>query len=112
VTKLYLRFGYYWIALFTIFTLTVQAQQLAANQSEANWQENLKQIEKVLEKFKPESPGYQLSVSRNGKIVFSKAFGMANLEYNIRHRSGKRFQTVYGGGDFASRTTGQTFDAG
>jgi CubicO group peptidase (beta-lactamase class C family) len=83
VTKLYLRFGCYWIAVLSIFTLTVSAQELTANQTEANWQENLKQIEKVLEKFKPENPGYQLSISRNGKIVFSKASGMANLEYNI-----------------------------
>lgn len=83
MTKLHLRFGLYWIALLTVFTLTIQAQEPAANQSEVGWQENLKQIEKVLEKFKPENPGYQLSISRNGKIVFSKASGMANLEYNI-----------------------------
>ena len=83
MTKSYLRFGYFWIAVLTIFTFTVSAQELTANQTEANWQENLKQIEKVLEKFKPENPGYQLSISRNGKIVFSKASGMANLEYNI-----------------------------
>lgn len=33
--------------------------------------------------FKPDEPGAAILVSRNGEIIYSKAFGMANLELNI-----------------------------
>lgn len=34
------------------------------------------------EQFKPEEPGITVLVSRNGQLVYEKAFGMANLELN------------------------------
>ncbi len=40
-------------------------------------------IEKIFAKYKPQNPGAQLTVSKNGVVLFSKAWGMANLENNI-----------------------------
>jgi CubicO group peptidase (beta-lactamase class C family) len=40
-------------------------------------------IEKIFARYKPQNPGAQLTISKNGVILFSKAWGMANLENNI-----------------------------
>lgn len=37
-------------------------------------------IEKIFGQYTASEPGCQLSISRNGKLIFSKAWGMANLE--------------------------------
>jgi CubicO group peptidase (beta-lactamase class C family) len=47
------------------------------------WQDTLSLIEKTLSRYEPKNPGCQLSISRNGQIIFSKAWGMADLEHNI-----------------------------
>ncbi|MDE3250722.1 MAG: serine hydrolase [Bacteroidota bacterium] len=46
------------------------------------WQDTLSLIEKTMIQYKPENPGCQLSISRNGEIIFSKAWGMADLEHH------------------------------
>ena len=33
--------------------------------------------------YLPQNPGCQLSIKRNGEIIFSKAYGMADLEHNV-----------------------------
>ena len=45
------------------------------------WQDTVAQIEKVFSRYKSGNPGTQLAISRNGKIIFSKAWGMADLEH-------------------------------
>ena len=40
-------------------------------------------IEKIFARYKPQNPGAQLTVSKNGVVLFSKTWGMANLENNI-----------------------------
>ena len=57
-----------------VFCTTLQAQS-AKDTSD--------KIEKIFARYKPQNPGAQLTVSRNGVILFSKAWGMANLENNI-----------------------------
>ncbi len=47
------------------------------------WQDTLSAINKTLEQYQPQNPGIQLSVSRNGKIIFSKAWGIADMERNV-----------------------------
>lgn len=47
------------------------------------WQDTLSQIEKVFNQYRAENPGCQLSISRNGQLIFSKAWGMADLERNV-----------------------------
>ena len=48
-----------------------------------SWQDTLLQIEKIFAKYKPTNPGAQLAISRHGTIIFSKAWGMADLEHNV-----------------------------
>ena len=53
---------------------------IAASQS---WQDTVSKIEKIFERYKPTSPGAELAISRNGSLLFSKAWGMADLEHNV-----------------------------
>lgn len=46
------------------------------------WDDTVRAIEKIFERYKPSNPGAQVAISRNGKIIFSKAWGMADLEHN------------------------------
>jgi CubicO group peptidase (beta-lactamase class C family) len=47
-------------------------------------QDTLTRLENVLAKYyKPENPGVQVTVSRNGEVLYSKAIGMADLERNV-----------------------------
>lgn len=47
------------------------------------WQDTVVLIEKVFSRYTPNIPGCQLAVSRNGNLLFSKAWGMADLEHNV-----------------------------
>ncbi|RPD40213.1 serine hydrolase domain-containing protein [Chitinophaga barathri] len=47
------------------------------------WQDTLTRIEAAFAKYKPDGPGAQMAISRNGKVIFSKAWGMADLEHGI-----------------------------
>ena len=48
-----------------------------------SWQDTVLRIEKIFERYKPTNPGTQLAISRNGAVIFSKAWGMADLEHNV-----------------------------
>lgn len=48
-----------------------------------SWQDTISKIEKIFSRYKPDKPGTELAISRNGKIIFSKAWGMADLEHNV-----------------------------
>lgn len=60
--------------LIVLFHLPVNSQ---------SWPDTLAQIEKIMERYKPASPGCQLAISCNGQVIYSKAFGMADLEHNV-----------------------------
>ena len=45
-------------------------------------QDTLSKIEQLFNRYKPDIPGCQFVISRNGRIIFSKAYGMADLEHN------------------------------
>jgi CubicO group peptidase (beta-lactamase class C family) len=47
------------------------------------WQDTVSLIDKAFSQYLPANPGCQLSVSRNGQVIFSKAWGMADMERNI-----------------------------
>ncbi|MRG46300.1 serine hydrolase [Chitinophaga sp. SYP-B3965] len=47
------------------------------------WQDTLAKIESAFSRYTPEMPGAQFTISRNGQIIFSKAWGMADLEHNV-----------------------------
>lgn len=46
-----------------------------------NWQDTAAMIDKIFERVKAGNPGCQLAISRNGQVIYSKAWGMANLEH-------------------------------
>lgn len=45
------------------------------------WADTTAQIEKIFSRYIPANPGAELAIMRNGKIIFSKAWGMADLEH-------------------------------
>ena len=62
------------LLLFSFFLFQVSSGQ--------SWQDTLSIIDKTFSQYKPQDPGCQLSISRNGQVIFSKAWGMADLERN------------------------------
>ena len=56
---------------------------LSAVATAQSWQDTAKAIESLLERYKPLNPGCELAISRNGHILFSKAWGQADLEHHI-----------------------------
>jgi len=48
-----------------------------------SWQDTVLRIEKIFERYKPNNPGAELAIGRNGVVIFSKAWGMADLEHNV-----------------------------
>lgn len=47
------------------------------------WQDTVALIEKAFDRYKSTNPGSQLTIARNGQIIFSRAWGMADMEHNI-----------------------------
>ncbi len=50
---------------------------------EQSWQDTTAMIEKIFSRYNGFNAGCQLAISRNGQIIFSKAWGMADLEHNV-----------------------------
>lgn len=46
-------------------------------------QDTLALIDKAMSIYLPQNPGSQLSIQKNGQIIFSKAYGMADLEHDV-----------------------------
>jgi CubicO group peptidase (beta-lactamase class C family) len=49
--------------------------------SAQSWQDTISLIEKAFERYKPGNPGGQLAIARNGQIIFSRSWGMADMEH-------------------------------
>ncbi len=47
------------------------------------WQDTLSLIDESFSQYLPGNPGCQLSISKNGQLIFSKAWGMTDLERNV-----------------------------
>jgi len=45
--------------------------------------DTIARIETIFNRYLPQNPGCQLAVTRNGQVLFSKAWGMADLEHQI-----------------------------
>jgi len=63
---------------------------LAFNLSFAqSWQDTVNKIESLINRYySADAPGMQLSISRNGQTIFSKAWGMADLEHKVSLTTG------------------------
>jgi CubicO group peptidase (beta-lactamase class C family) len=60
-----------------LFFLFISAFYPASAQ---NWQDTVNVINHLFSRYLPGNPGGQLSISRSGAVVFSKAWGLANIE--------------------------------
>jgi CubicO group peptidase (beta-lactamase class C family) len=60
--------------------LFVLIYQLSFGQS---LQDTISQVDTILSQYQASNPGCQLSIERNGKIIYSKAIGLADLERNV-----------------------------
>ena len=47
------------------------------------WQDTLSSIETHFSRYQPSNPGAQFAISRGGKLIFSKSWGMADLEHSV-----------------------------
>ena len=64
-----------------------------SNAQKISDQELASVFDKMLtEQFKPHEPGATAIVSRNGQIIYKKAFGMANLELDVPMQTGNIFR--------------------
>lgn len=65
--------------LFFLFLLSCYCYSLHAQ----SWPDTVAAIEKIFSRYNSSSvPGAELAISRNGVVIFSKAWGMADLEHN------------------------------
>jgi CubicO group peptidase (beta-lactamase class C family) len=47
------------------------------------WQDTVKTIESLFARYHPDAPGCELAISRNGQLIYSKVWGLADLEHHI-----------------------------
>jgi CubicO group peptidase (beta-lactamase class C family) len=50
-----------------------------------SWTDTVQIITKLFDRYRPGNPGCQLSISREGKIVYSNAWGMADIERGVSY---------------------------
>jgi CubicO group peptidase (beta-lactamase class C family) len=60
--------------LFLLLFITVKAQ---------GWQDTVTTINSFFDRYLPDRPGCQLAISRDDKIIYSKAWGLADIERNV-----------------------------
>ena len=46
------------------------------------WQDTIQKLDKLFQSYEG-VPGAQLAISRNGQLIFSKAWGLADLEHDV-----------------------------
>ena len=68
--KKYFFVAVYFFSLCSIFTQT--------------WQDTTAKVEQIFARYTADNPGCMLAISRNDAVIYSKAWGMADLEHNIQ----------------------------
>lgn len=81
-----------------LIILFISAYHAANAQS---WQDTVSIINHLFNRYKPGRPGCQVSVSRNGKLIFSKAWGLADMEHNVPYTT----ETVTEAGSISKQFT-------
>lgn len=56
------------------------------------WQDTVVKIEKAFERYKPTMPGAQICIARKGTVLFTKAYGMADMEHNVSLNTESRIE--------------------
>ncbi|WAC13107.1 serine hydrolase [Dyadobacter pollutisoli] len=64
------------------FVVTILLASLSVSFAQS-WQDTLTVIDQLCSRYQPDRPGCQLSISRYGKLIYSKAWGMADMERQV-----------------------------
>jgi len=64
----------------TIYVLITAFPRCAFAQLGAD---TVRDIDALFERYRPEAPGCELAISRNGQVIYSKAWGMADMEHHV-----------------------------
>lgn len=76
-----------WIPVFLVFVL------LLVTLGYANADSLTEKVDKLFVSWdKPDSPGCALGIIRDGRLIYARGYGMANLEYNIQITSKSIFR--------------------
>ncbi|MFN7115803.1 MAG: serine hydrolase domain-containing protein, partial [Saprospiraceae bacterium] len=67
----------------------------------ASWQDTLQKIDALFSKYNINTPGGVLTIARKGKIIYNKAFGMADLEHNLANNP----ETIFEAGSVSKQFT-------
>jgi CubicO group peptidase (beta-lactamase class C family) len=70
------------LLLLLIIAKTVIVPKVHA-QITQTWQDTVKTIESLFSRYRPDAPGCELAISRNGQLIYSKAWGLADLEHHV-----------------------------
>ena len=67
---------------------------LSVNSQTKSYAQNLEStVDSLLqEKYLPNTPGATFLISKNGNIIYNKAFGLANLELNVPMKTDNVFR--------------------
>ncbi|MEO6283074.1 MAG: serine hydrolase domain-containing protein [Dyadobacter sp.] len=64
------------------FVVTILLTSLSVTFAQS-LQDTLTVIDQMFSRYQPDRPGCQLSLSRSGKLIYSKAWGMADMEHQV-----------------------------
>ena len=85
-----------------VLAMLIGGGWVAAQQGSPAGQSIPAQIDKVFERWdRPGSPGCAVGVGQHGKVIYTQAYGMANLEYGVRNRP----DTIFESGSVAKQFT-------
>jgi len=66
--------------IISILLLTLSTHFISVAQ---NWQDTVVLIDKIFDRYKPGNPGCQLAISRYGQVIYSRSWGMADMEHGV-----------------------------
>jgi CubicO group peptidase (beta-lactamase class C family) len=91
--KLILKYHFFLICFLTIIALPAQAQNLVIHLS--------KQVDSLFTEWNNATPGCVIGIVRNDSLIYTKGYGMANLEYDIPNNP----STIYDIGSISKQFT-------
>jgi CubicO group peptidase (beta-lactamase class C family) len=68
--------------LVKLFTISL-ALSICFSSTAQSWQDTLVILNKIMQRYSDQAPGAQVSISRNGELIYSASRGLANLEYKV-----------------------------
>lgn len=67
----------------------------------ASFQDTIQKLDQLFAHYNTNTPGGSLTVSRNGQLLYHKAFGMADLEHNLANTT----ETIFEAGSVSKQLT-------